>query len=612
MADPYNLSDAPSYQATLQILENIGRARIRAAQNQQRHDPHFNHIVMRTRQYAKKNRQPSYSSEDDNMAQPFPVPPPPTDPPAEVKMVKLNPDEIGMSVGLKQLYSGKEDKKGRFQWQATIPDDLPTPAEDAESAKWAIIVRNVRSFNDPKKVLEMHSIVIQSPYLKEMLAEVLADYPGVTPNLARLEFSGRFEPLIHRWSELKRAIQTLKDTRSKAGKLPEINGLSIAESESDDDDDESEEDEQADDKSPASPKAATNGETKDVKSTIDERVRHAELLYNLLSEEFSDMIESSTDMKSKGVITYEHLWTLFQPGMLVYSRQQGQDRVFSLKSAKYGVDAHGNPVYWLSCQYHDWDGTNFGTNKLNMSINLFEGTRTITSLPALPFDFHGHKTEIYNKLIERGSKVEELAGSHYRSYNGIGWRLDHNGRKEKHDIKGRIVIDGLGFNRFNPNMGIYVSPLNRSESSQSSAQTRRLLTPTGFIDLPPMPGDPVDDYDVGYDMEDGGMPSDGYFEDEANERPAKKPLTDQQKLLLSPLVRGYALQEKLWLNFFVTAVHDVTFNERAFDSLVLPKNQKELILGFTSTQQGYRSQFDDVIEGKGRGIILLLCGGYHQ
>ena len=39
---------------------------------------------------------------------------------------------------------------------------------------------------------------------------------------------------------------------------------------------------------------------------------------------------------------------------------------------------------------------------------------------------------------------------------------------------------------------------------------------------------------------------------------------------------------------------------------MLPKNQKELILGFTATQQSYRSQYDDVIEGKGRGIILLL------
>ncbi|KAK5023013.1 hypothetical protein LTR16_012389, partial [Cryomyces antarcticus] len=42
--------------------------------------------------------------------------------------------------------------------------------------------------------------------------------------------------------------------------------------------------------------------------------------------------------------------------------------------------------------------------------------------------------------------------------------------------------------------------------------------------------------------------------------------------------------------------------------LVLPSNQKELILGFTQSQQSLRSTFDDVIEGKGRGIILLLSG----
>lgn len=33
-----------------------------------------------------------------------------------------------------------------------------------------------------------------------------------------------------------------------------------------------------------------------------------------------------------------------------------------------------------------------------------------------------------------------------------------------------------------------------------------------------------------------------------------------------------------------------------------------MILGFTSVKQSYRSQFDDVIEGKGRGIIILLSG----
>lgn len=55
-------------------------------------------------------------------------------------------------------------------------------------------------------------------------------------------------------------------------------------------------------------------------------------------------------------------------------------------------------------------------------------------------------------------------------------------------------------------------------------------------------------------------------------------------------------------------LQDIPFNERAFSSLNLPKNQKDLILGFTSVKAPYRNQFDDVIEGKGKGIIILLSG----
>lgn len=54
------------------------------------------------------------------------------------------------------------------------------------------------------------------------------------------------------------------------------------------------------------------------------KLKHAELLHNLLSTEFKNVIESSQDMKAKGVMTYEYLWTLFQPGSLVYTRQEGK------------------------------------------------------------------------------------------------------------------------------------------------------------------------------------------------------------------------------------------------------------------------------------------------
>lgn len=110
---------------------------------------------------------------------------------ADNKVPPLEPHEVGMTVGYKQLYSGKEDRRGRFQWQTKIPKDVGKPAEDAESEKWAIIVRRIRVYNNPKKVLAIHSLVVQSPLIKELLHDILKGYPGTTVLLKRLEFSGR-------------------------------------------------------------------------------------------------------------------------------------------------------------------------------------------------------------------------------------------------------------------------------------------------------------------------------------------------------------------------------------------------------------------------------------
>ncbi len=332
----------------------------------------------------------------------------------------------------------------------------------------------------------------------------------------------------------------------------------------------------------------------------DERLKHAELLQELLATEFKDSIDSATDLKSQGVMTYEHLWTLFQPGSLVFSKQQSQDRIFRLHGSRYGQDRNGNPVYWLTCQYVDYDGTRWGTNKLNVCIPAYEGTRPITSLQTQPLDFHGDKTALVERLIERGGKVETLAGSHYRAYNGVGWRMGNMNVKEKYTVKGRVVIDTYGWNRFNPNMSVYVTALHVKDVPAAAG------TGGGALAVGEYGGE--DEYDDGFDSDDGGMPVDGFFADEEDEDNKRVTLSDEQKMICTPLVRGYALKEKLWLNFFVNAVQDIDFSSRAFDSLVLPRNQKELILGFTATQQSYRSQFDDVIEGKGRGIILLLCG----
>ena len=390
--------------------------------------------------------------------------------------------------------------------------------------------------------------MIQSPHLKSLLQTVLKDYPGLALNLRRLELSGKFEPVIHRWAKLKNAISELND------------------------------------------------------DSVDEREtkKHASLFLDVLETEFKETIETSQDMMSKGVMTYEYLWTLFHPGSLVYARQDGQETTVKNTSCKYGVDRHGNPVFWVSGKYIDWDGTRFGTKVVNLMIPMYSGTRKIASLQACPLEYHPEKEALSKRLEERGTKLESLAGSHYRAYSGVGWKHSAFGGRDKYNIKGRICIDTYGWNRFVPNYAIYVTPLTAKDPD-----------PVQDDDDESASGDEDnDDYDDdGGDEDDGGMPLDGHFLDEDDDSSKRIPLTTEQKMMCSPLIRGYSLKTKLWLNLYVNSVEDIEFNTESFKRLVLPQHQKELILGFTESQTEYKNFFDDVAySGKGRGMILLLCG----
>ena len=53
---------------------------------------------------------------------------------------------------------------------------------------------------------------------------------------------------------------------------------------------------------------------------------------------------------------------------------------------------------------------------------------------------------------------------------------------------------------------------------------------------------------------------------------------------------------------------DIEFDENAFESLVISEAHKELVLAITESQAENKESFDDVIEGKGKGLIILLGG----
>lgn len=97
--------------------------------------------------------------------------------------------------------------------------------------------------------------------------------------------------------------------------------------------------------------------------------------------------------------------------------------------------------------------------------------------------------------------------------------------------------------------------------------------------------------------------------DENGTTAAHKPLTNEQCLLANFLIPGFALSEKKWVAFYVDKLEPVVWNTNVFDQLVLPASQKSLVKALVEShvREGVNG-FDDIIKGKGKGLISILHG----
>lgn len=69
------------------------------------------------------------------------------------------------------------------------------------------------------------------------------------------------------------------------------------------------------------------------------------------------------------------------------------------------------------------------------------------------------------------------------------------------------------------------------------------------------------------------------------------------------LTQTYVFSVSLYVDNF----HPVDWNKKAFDRLVLPSQTKEMIRSLIEVQMTAK-KMDDIIAGKGNGLIILLHG----
>ncbi|KAL8657545.1 MAG: hypothetical protein Q9226_001805 [Calogaya cf. arnoldii] len=448
--------------------------------------------------------------------------------------------KVGMISDVKNLYEGKPDSRGRSTWVDKYPDELEEAAENAETACYALLIRNKKSY-DGRKKLEMDSIIVQSPLLKKALGKVLDDYPGVTTSLDRLTFKAPFKSLVHRWSNLVSALEEEQDDEAKS---------------------------------------------------------HLGLFHRTMKEELQDDLKARDGYISNRVITFHTCCMIFEPDTTVFTVDDKENRALRLRNGSY-ISTQCGPALSLECEYVDWDGEHFGLGRSHKLIHEFVGTKPISKLTAFPLKYHENLAEVKKELFERGRIFETLSGYHYKHYQGVA---------VGQGAWGPVKYNVCGF----PSSKVASLKSSRSTVVSSSTPTRGTASirtakcPCAFVQpqRQPINGNEYSEDEYGDESLDNilaqGTSQPGLAKSQT--------LTKDQLLLCSATLKGYSLKNKKWLTFSISSVGEIKWNDSAFESLVLPSDHKELILGLTESQVANKDSFDDVIQGKGRGMIMLLSG----
>ena len=287
--------------------------------------------------------------------------------------------------------------------------------------------------------------------------------------------------------------------------------------------------------------------------------------------------------------------------------------------------------YNVEGRYLEYDGKTFGMGSLQIEVEQFKGPRKISSLACYPLKYHKDADSLRTKLIERGRKFVALKGMQYRFHKGMGFYKKKR-QVIKVNINGRVMVDPAIHRRINPNYPISTvkpkDPDILDEDEESDDESCNCCG-SGSEDEGQKPVDQFEETDqpktkLKLVMDDEQHPHVVEVElDEAGNEVQKeehdtlagedgtgqREFSEEELLIASPVVLGFAFSEKLWLEFTVSGINEIEWNEGAFNSLVLPDNQKSIVKALVESHTFEASRnIDDVIQGKGRGLVAVLHG----
>lgn len=363
------------------------------------------------------------------------------------------------------------------------------------------------------------------------------------------------------------------------------------------------------------------------------KAAHLKILVKYLDKDYAETKKTLYPLLDNNTITFDLLWALFKPNTIAYTptySANDEPRAFKIEYATKESSFMKGQWYCIEGRYLEYDGKSFGMGTMATDVEAFKGPRKISSLSCYPLKYHRDPQGLKTKLIERGKKFVSLQGMNYRFHKGMAF-FKKRRSVIKVNINGRVMVDPALHRRINPNYPIStVKPkdpdiIDNSDDDDGSdgacccgsdSDSDRQQT-FHKDDAPKIKLKVAQDKDgepflmeVEYDedgneivKEDIDKLADGEKNGEEFE------FTEEELLIASPVVLGFAFSEKLWLEFTVSGITDIEWNTGAFDSLVLPENQKSIVKALVESHTFRAAEnIDDVIQGKGKGLVAVLHG----
>ncbi|KAG8531062.1 uncharacterized protein KY384_004419 [Bacidia gigantensis] len=312
-------------------------------------------------------------------------------------------------------------------------------------------------------------------------------------------------------------------------------------------------------------------------------IKQLKQLIDFLEDWFQATTEEVTQLLEHGEITYDLLWALFKPNEPIYTNDHDSEQPRSfLFDFGEPQDRKGQKYFEIVCRSLHYDGSFFGEVQNFLKIPEFRGARKVTQLEVFPLSHHEQAAEIQKTLVERGRRSISLMGVVHCEFRGLAFYRS-KGKAIKINVRGRTIIDAASFKEFNANYANIDADLDDPEFFARRFEERRRLTAQGSVKKKALQLEEV---------------------------------TDEEASLCAPTVQGFSLSKRMWAEFTISGIHDINWNDLPFDALVLPARKKDLLQALvqqttaepTDGSKPEQKAFDDFVEEKGQGLVVLLHG----